>query len=374
MSDFDPSGLDAAFQVVADGIAQGAFPGAVAAVGDRRGVVSVRAFGHAALEPAPLPMTEQTRIDLASLTKVTAATPAVLQLVDRGAVGLDQPVRSILPDFRHEQVTIRHLMTHTAGLPAWRPLYLQHRGWEEYTAAISSEPLVREPGTAVEYSDLGFILLGAIVMAVSGNPFDRYCRDQLFRPLGMAETSWRPPGSPDPGPDVIFAATERLNGFEQAMAGEPGARFGRWRDYQLCGEVHDGNAWYGLDGISSHAGLFAPIADLCRYAVAWLRQALPGISPATAALATSLHTSGMNEARGLGWAKPPAASAGARFSPAAFGHTGFTGTSLWIDPDLDLFAILLTNRVHPVAREGIMPVRRAFHEALVAARTGGRDR
>lgn len=357
-----PSGLSQAHAVLTEAIARGVFPGAVAAVGNREGLISLCAFGHAEVEPDRRPMRPDTIFDVASLTKVIATTTAVLQLIEQGHLTLEQPVRSILPVCADRRIRLKHLLTHTSGLPAWRPLYLEHRGWEAVTGAICRTELTREPGTDVTYSDLGFMLLGAIIMRVTGISIPDYCRKAIFAPLGMAETGWLPEA-----PRERFAATERGNPTEVRMCGGAATGFGRWRHHVLCGEVHDGNTYYGLDGVSSHAGLFAPAEDLARFATALMRGGGPLLSASTLELATTCHTPGMREARGLGWQKPPAASCGERLSPGAFGHTGFTGTSLWIDPGQNLFVILLTNRVHPTARDGIMSVRRAFHNAVVAS-------
>jgi CubicO group peptidase (beta-lactamase class C family) len=191
----------------------------------------------------------------------------------------------------------------------------------------------------------------------------------VFEPLGMSRTGWLPQELAS-----RIAATETGNQVEFGMCGERAAAFPRWRDYVLRGEVNDGNAWYGLGGISSHAGLFGTASDLALFAQAWLRGGRPLLSRHTVELATRSHTPGMAENRGLGWQKPPAIpfpggrpSCGDLLSPQAFGHTGFTGTSLWIDPARDLFVILLTNRLHPRASNGLVAVRPAFHNCVVAA-------
>lgn len=369
MPRFYEARLKQAFAVVERGVQSGAYPGAVAAVGGRDGLVALRAFGRAAIEPEQAAMAPDTRFDLASLTKVAATTPAALQLLEQGALVLETPVAAILPAFGDRRVTIRHLLTHTSGLPAWRGLYLDHRGWEAYTAAICATALERDPATRVEYSDLGFILLGAIVQQVTGLSLPDYCRANIFGPLGMTHTGWLPSCHRH-----AIAATETGNQVEYGMCGERAATFSRWRKDVLWGEVNDGNAHYGLDGVSSHAGLFGTAEDLARYAGAWLRGGAPILSPAAAALATRSHTPGLNENRGLGWSKPPVGpfpagrvSCGDMFSPAAYGHTGFTGTSIWIDPTLDLYVILLTNRLHPRAGDGLIAVRPAFHNAVVSS-------
>lgn len=370
MDSLDPARLERAFSVLDQGCRTGAYAGAVAAVGGADGATIVRAFGSAAIEPDCVSMRTDTLFDLASLTKVVATTPAVLGLLEAGAFVLGTPVRHIIPEFGDDRVTIRHLLTHTSGLPAWRPLYLDYHGWDAYTAAICATPLVREPGTQVEYSDLGFMLLGAIIQRVTGRSLPDCCRSMIFEPLGMQSTTWLPTAGP-----AAIAATERGNQVEYGMCRERAAQFPRWRTQVLRGEVNDGNAYYGLDGVSSHAGLFGTAADLAKYAQAWLRGGAPFLGRHTVAMATRSHTPGIpGENRALGWQKPPTApfptgrfSGGDLLSAAAFGHTGFTGTSLWIDPDKDLFAVLLTNRLHPRASEGLFAVRPAFHNAVIAS-------
>lgn len=370
MPSFDQVRLERAFAVVEAAVERGAFAGAVAVAGGAGGPATVRAFGHAALEPETVPMRAETIFDLASLTKVVATTSAILCLLEAGAFVLETPVQQIIPEFSDGRVTMRHLLTHTSGLPGWRPLYLDHTGWEEYTAAICRLPLVRDPGTQVEYSDPGFILLGAIIRRLTGMELPEYCRAALFEPLGMRETCWLPDA-----PRERIAATERGNQVEFGMCEERAAAFPHWRRGVMWGEVNDGNAFYGLQGVSSHAGLFSTAPDLIRFANAWLRRGEPLLGRHTVALATRCHTAGIaGDPRALGWAKPPTApfpsgrfSGGDMFSPSAFGHTGFTGTSLWIDPEKDLYIILLTNRLHPVASDGLFAVRPAFHNAVIAS-------
>lgn len=363
---FDQTRLETAFAIVQTGMEKGFYPGAVAAVGSVHGDAVIRTFGWACVEPAATPMVADALFDLASLTKVVATTPAILRLVEAGVFQLETPVQQIIPEFKYPAVTIVHLLTHTSGLPAWQGLYLDHHGWEEYVTAISRLELRREPGTAVEYSDLGFILLGAIIMRITNKSLPDFCREAVFEPLDMAETGWLPRL-----PVQRIVATERGNWVEYGMCGDRAAGFARWRQRVTRGEVNDGNAFYGLDGIASHSGLFAPVGDLIRYARAWLRDGVPMLGRRTGALATRSHTPGMTENRALGWTKPPfqgtKASCGDLLSPAAFGHTGFTGTSLWMDPQKDLFVILLTNRLHPEAHDGLAALRPTFHNAVVSA-------
>ncbi len=365
----DPAKLEKAFQVVAQGVADEAYAGAVAAIGSSDGILALRPFGFAAREPEQVTMRAGTVFDLASLTKVVATTPAILRLLEEGAFVLETPVQHIVPEVKDARITIRHLLTHTSGLPAWRPLYLEHRGRAAYVSAIGQTALLRDPGQHFEYSDLGFILLGEIISRVSGMELSEYCRKAVFEPLGMQETGFLPRL-----PRQRTAATEKGNRVEYEMCGERARTFSRWRSGIIWGEANDGNAWYGLDGVAGHAGLFGTAADLALYAKAWLTASPNLLSRQTIAAATRSYTPEAAENRGLGWRKPPAiafppgrAPCGDLLSSAAYGHVGFTGTSLWIDPELDLFIILLTNCLHPTRSERIYHVRPAFCNAVVAS-------
>lgn len=355
---FDPKGLKLVRELVSRLVSGGCFPGAVLLVARRGRIAFFEAFGHAQLYPEPRPMALDTVFDLASLTKVVATTPVILRLVERGELSLDDPVSLFFPAFGEgakKGVRIWHLLTHTSGLPAHLPLYsLVSRGEDVY-GYISRLSLEYEPGTRVVYSDLGFILLGRIAELATGEPLDRLARELVFEPLGMRETCFNPP------PELR----------ERAAATE----YCRLRGRVLRGEVHDENAWF-MGGVAGHAGLFSTAADLAVYAQMWLNGGSYGgvrvLSPATVELATRNHTQGLNECRGLGWAlncRP--CSCGDLMSPRAYGHTGFTGTSLWIDPDRELFVVLLTNRVHPTREnQCLLRARRLIHNTILASLTG----
>jgi CubicO group peptidase (beta-lactamase class C family) len=326
-------------RAVQEGIARGVYPGAVVVVGRHDSVLLARGYGHltwSARSAAPRP--DSTLYDLASLTKVVATVPAVMLLVDRGKVQLDRPVDDYLPDFQgagKEQVTVRMVLSHTSGLPPWRPFFRQARDAAAMRRMVMEEPLRWTPGRQVEYSDLNGMLMGWIVEAASGEPLDRFAHDQVFAPAGMSQTLYRPPR----------AAWRRA------------APVGVWRGTPVAGQVHDQNA-ARLGGVSGHAGLFSTGADLARYAQVLLRG---GRTPACSSLIRSetvaRFTLPAAAGRGLGWELRDTTSAdntGTRLSPRTFGHTGFTGTSLWIDPERDWFVILLTNRVYaPRARHSI---------------------
>ncbi len=371
---FDAQRLDDAWGIVEEGVRQGAFGGAVATVTRGGTIVLHRATGWAVCEPSRIPMGEETIFDLASLTKVVATLPAVLLLVGDGALTLDDPVGRILPEFGtggwKGDATIRRLLSHSAGLPAWLPLYLDQVGPERYLTAIAQTQPVARPGNQIVYSDLGFMLLGEVVRRVSGQDFARFVAAEVFAQLGLRATMFTPPASLR----VRIAATERGNQTEIGMCGERAASFPDWRRDVIWGEVNDGNSFYGLGGVAGHAGLFGTATDLARYGQLWLQNGVwDGRRVLTEALvgeATRKQAPG----RGLGWRLPDptpndhgAADPGSVLGPGAYGHTGFTGTSLWVDPAQGLVVVLLTNRLHPVARPEIEVIRPAFHAAVAAA-------
>lgn len=359
----DPDRLERAFGVVERFVQEGRIPGAVALVGLRDQVYGPRAYGWAAIEPERRPMEAGTLFDLASLTKVVATAAVAWRLLDEGVIRLDDPVRAFLPEYGAEdrgasrawkdQVTLRHLLTHTSGIAAWEPLYKVTGTPEDRMRRLLRYPLQHRPGDHVVYSCLGFILLGRILAVVTGRPLDQLARAMVFEPLGMKETGFCPP--------------------ESARARAAATEYAPDLGHILVGIVHDENA-RALGGVAGNAGLFSTAVDLARFAQEVL-QALRGEealwSQAVMQLATRSLTPGLEEERGLGWmvsGGQPFSSAGDLFSPRSFGHTGFTGTSLWVDPERELFAVLLTNRVHP-SRENRahLRLRPLFHNAVAAA-------
>ncbi|MGH2557916.1 MAG: serine hydrolase domain-containing protein [Thermomicrobiales bacterium] len=358
--------LASAWRAIHDGELADAYAGAVALVARGEEVLLHRATGLAVRESARIPMTEETIFDIASLTKVVATLPAILRLIDAGLVGLDEPVGAYLTEFSVEGwkrgVTVRRLLSHSAGFPAWRPLYVDGAGPASYLATISAVEPAYEPGTESVYSDFGFILLGELVRRVTGKDIAVFAVREVFAPLGMTETMFSPPA----GLRDRIAAAEVGNLYERGMAAERAAEFGGWREELIWGEVHDGNAFYGLGGVAGHAGLFGTGRDLLRYGQCWLNGGVVNgdrlLSEKIVAEATKEQAPG----RGLGWRLPTddPEDHGRPLGPRAFGHTGFSGASLWIDPDRDLVIVLLTNRVHPTVREGIGAARLAFNTAL----------
>lgn len=315
--------------------------------------------------------------DLASITKVVATTPAILKLVADGRIGLDQPVGEILPEFGTEGqksgVTIRRLLAHTSGMISWRGVFTEGTGGKAYVASLAKDQPGNTPGGQVDYSCMGFITLSEVLRRVTGEDIATFVGREVLSPLGMTDTMFTPPASLR---DRIVA-TEKGNQHETGMTEDAPA--GGWRDYLIRGEVHDGNAWYGFGGITGNAGLFGTAPDLARYARMWLNGGeLDGVRILPEAIvreATTEQTGldGPNDRRGLGWqmAQHPGFEtdgfSGLGLSQRAYGHTGFTGTSLWIDPERDLIIILLTNRVHPTVNAAYLPTRARYTQTIARA-------
>lgn len=343
---------------------EGAFPGGVLVVGRGSGVTHVSAVGRYGEDDAR-PVDASTIYDLASLTKVIGLTTAVMILVCEGKLDLDRPVSAYVPEFAgagHEGVLVRHLLTHTSGLEAWAPLYRETSGPSKALERIYRMPLAADPGSTYVYSDLGAILLTQVVERVAARPLDVFLAERVFEPLRMDDTRFRPPAS-----------------WRQRIAP---TEWDPWRGRMIRGEVHDENAAH-LGGVSGHAGLFSTGPDLARFAV-WMldgwhgRTGRAGLAPLPAALVrefTRRQPGPEGSTRALGWDTPTPGggiSSGSRLSPSAFGHTGFTGTSIWIDPELDLFIILLTNRVHPTRdNRALLPIRGHVADLVVQALGAG---
>lgn len=334
-------------------MADSAFPGAYAAVGTADGIIAEFGVGRLDAADATRP-SSRTVWDLASLTKVIGTTSAVLQLVGAGRVALDTPVVRYLPGWTApgaERITVRHLLSHSSGLPAWRALYKEAATPEEAEQQLFATSPDTLPAMRYLYSDLGFILLGKLVERVSGEPLARYDSAHVFGPLGMGDTRYLPPAS--------------------WMARIAPTEIDPWRQRKIRGEVHDENA-SRLGGVSGHAGLFSSGRDLARFAQMYLRHGtLDGVrvfDSATVATFTRAQDTTISR-RALGWETPTGGnSAGGRLSPMAFGHTGFTGTSLWMDPRQGVFVLLLTNRVNPTRENRkIGGVRTALADAAVGA-------
>jgi CubicO group peptidase (beta-lactamase class C family) len=334
-------------------VTDSAFPGAIAVIGTHAGPLVTVAAGHLDWAPSPAPTTE-TLWDIASLTKVVGMTSAMMQLVEGGKVDLDAPVQRYLPEWSgpgKDRVTVRDLITHRSGLPAFKQYFKLNVSPDSTLRLFFTTPLDTTAGARMVYSDIGAILLGKIVERVSGEPIDAYLSRRVFGPLGMRDTRYRP----DSSLLSRVAPTEK----------DP------WRGRHLRGEVHDENA-AALGGVSAHAGLFSSAHDLERLARVYLNGgALDGgrlARPATIRQFTTVQDSTFSS-RALGWDTPSEnSSAGHFITRPAFGHTGFTGTSFWVAPQHDLYVILLTNRVNPTREHSrIGPVRVAVADAAMRA-------
>lgn len=330
--------------------------------------------GLAVVRPERLPMTRETIFDLASLTKPLATTTAVMLLAHDGALGLDDPVSKFLPVFSEREkdaVTVRHLLTHSAGLKPLRKFHEEllererKKGerWIGTPAArdfvierVLRSGLVHEPGAAAVYGDLDFIALGALVEAVARQPLDAFCQERIFGPLGMGDTCFVRLGEGAPG---LPAAVRRRVAATENCA---------WRDRVLWGEVHDPNASV-MGGVAGHAGLFSTADDVMRFAVAlldvwhgrssrWPRELLHEFTTRQGIPAGSDWA--------LGWDTPTAgaSSSGSHFSPSSIGHLGFTGTSLWIDLEAEAVVVFLTNRAHLVAKYSRFELRPKLHDLV----------
>ncbi len=374
-----------AFRILTDAIAARAFPAASVAVTHAGQLAALSTFGRFTFDsnsPQPMP---DTLFDLASLTKVLATTPMAMILYERGLLDLDLPVISIVGEFsgedpRRDEVTLRMLLAHSSGLPAYEKLFLRAHTREELLAAVYSTPLANDPGTHAEYSDIGFILLGVALERLADESLARFCQHEIFGPLGMTHTTFNP--APALRPAIPPTADDQA-----------------FRHRIIQGEVQDENASL-LGGVAGHAGLFANAQDLATFCNAMLEAGarashssqenevvdLPAISeseaqpdpeyphnpvlrPETVALFTARETSPEGTSRALGWDTPSAPSqSGRHFSHCSYGHLGYTGTSLWIGPERKLSVTLLTNRTWPdCSNQAIKRIRPRFHDAILEA-------
>ena len=322
--------LAAIDRVVTRGINAGGYPGAAVVVGRKGAAVWEKGFGSlrwtsgsARVSPA------ETVYDLASVTKVVGTTTAIMVLFDEGKIRLDDPVSRYLPEFSgglKDQVTVRHLLTHRSGLPAGRDLWRDARTAADAKRLAISTPVYCQPGACFEYSDLGADVLGWVAEAASGQPLDQFLTERVFQPLGMSETTFRP----------SEALRSRIAPTELTPP----------RGYPLQGEVHDENA-YALGGVAGHAGLFSTAGDIAVFAQLMLNGGSYNGVRVVSDSAVRLFTRRTAGTRALGWDTCAGnGGCGQYLSERAYGHTGYTGTSLWIDPDREMFVVLLTNRVH----------------------------
>lgn len=391
-----------AFSLLVEAIARRAFPAASVAVTHKGRLIALKAFGNLVYESdaagAPswsrslqqggdFEVTSSTLFDLASLTKVVATTTMAAMLYERGLLDLDAPISGTLPEFldhanalsdpRRSNVTFRMLLAHSSGLPAYEKLFLRCRSRDDLLHAAFTTALAADPATRAEYSDIGFILLGVALERIAQEHLDDFCRREIFGPFAMAHTTFNPP--PHQRPKIPPTADERVPSGE-CGADTPVHESSTFRNRIIQGEVQDENAFV-LGGVAGHAGLFSTAEDLARFAHAMLQcgtgapaREIPTahpliLRPETIALFTQRQSDPPNTSRALGWDTPSTPSqSGKYFGPRSFGHLGYTGTSLWIDPDRQLSITLLTNRTWPdCSNQAIKQVRPRFHNALIEA-------
>ena len=356
VGDLNEAALQSLDGVVEEAIASGKCPGAVVMIGHGGQVVYRKAFGHRVLVPEELPMTVDTVFDLASLTKVVATTTAVMQLMEQGKIRLEDPVTEYWPEFETHgkgTITVQELLTHYSGLRPDLDLEPPWSGHDTAMAMIIAEEPIAPPGTRFIYSDVNFETLGELVRRVSGQPLDVYAAEHIFKPLGMKDTAFNPP----PELHDRIAPTQ----FKEGTSGE-----------MLWGQVHDPTS-YNMGGVAGHAGLFSTADDLAIFAEMLLnrgeRQGARILSPLSVEKMTQPETPPEKMAlRGLGWDvdSPYTSNRGELFPFGSFGHTGFTGTSLWIDPITQTYVIFLSNRVHPDGKGDVTSVRAKIATAVAA--------
>ncbi len=345
------------------------FPGAAVSISEKSHILLEAGIGR--LEPLDSAPEVQTKtlFDLASLTKPIAVSTAVLMLMEKQLLAFHDPIAMYLPEFKHtdkQDLTVFQLLTHTSGLPAWRPLYIAGHGISLMMQALIETPLETTPGSTVCYSCLGFIILAEIVRRITGSTLSEFCNRTIFLPLQMIDTCF----NPLPALRFRIAPTEMGNTYERSMAGLCADRYHGWRSHRLQGEVHDGNS-HALYGEGGNAGLFSTVRDVMQFGQWMLNWGTFGqmqlLDAETIRLAITDYTPWSDYHRGLGWQIAHSAySAGNRLSANAFGHTGFTGTSLWIDPEKQLTVVLLTNRVFfggDGSRFGA--IRGPFHDLII---------
>jgi CubicO group peptidase (beta-lactamase class C family) len=358
-----------AFAILHEAINQKAFPAASVAVTHSGSLVALKALGSFTSE-AGAPSSSRslreggqdavhptTLFDLASLTKAVATTTIAMLLYERGLLDLEAPVSAIVPEFttdaardpRRQEVTLRMLLTHSSGLPAHEKFFLKARTRAELLQAAFTTPLAVDPATRTEYSDIGFIILGTALERLADESLDRFSQREIFAPLAMTHTTFNPP-------------------LEIRAKIPPTADDQTFRRRIIQGEVQDENASV-LGGVAPHAGLFSTAEDLAKFAQAMLNHGSPILRPETVALFTRRESAPPGTSRALGWDTPSAPSqSGKYFSPQSFGHLGYTGTSLWIDPTRQLSITLLTNRTWPdCSNQAIKQIRPKFHDAIIEA-------
>ena len=343
-----------AFGILEKAIAARAFPACSLAVTSCGELIALKALGRFTYDPGSPQVTTASLFDLASLTKVIATTAAAMILYERGLLDLEAPVTAIVPEFADDdphrrEITLRMLLAHSSGLPAYEKLFLHAKNREALLQAAFATPLAAAPGAHAEYSDIGFIILGIALERLADESLDAFCQREIFGPLGMTHTTFNP----------AIALKDSI---------PPTADDRTFRHRIIQGEVQDENASV-LGGIAGHAGLFSTAEDPAIFAHAMLNGGHPILRPSTVELFSRRESAPEGTSRALGWDTPSAPSqSGKYFSSRSFGHLGYTGTSLWIDPDRQLSITLLTNRTWPDCQnQAIKQVRPAFYDAVMKA-------
>jgi serine-type D-Ala-D-Ala carboxypeptidase len=406
--------FSSAFSILRHAIEERAFPAASIAVTHRGRLLALKAFGKFVYEsdlertnPEVAPplsrflrqggdfdVLRSTLFDLASVTKAVATTTMAAILYERGLLDIESPIVSTVPEFltdssgmldpRRRDVTFHMLLAHSSGLPAYEKLFLRCHSPDELLHVALTIPLAADPGTRAEYSDIGFIILGIALERIAEDRLDTFCQREIFGPLGMTHTTFNPPAGLRPAipptaderecsPNTCGADTPvraKPNSYpppsgSQIASGSPRSTF---RNRIIQGEVQDENAFL-LGGVAGHAGLFSTAEDLALLAHALLQESNPILRPETISLFTQRQSSPATTSRALGWDTPSQPSqSGKYFGPRSFGHLGYTGTSLWIDPDRQLSITLLTNRTWPdCSNQAIKQIRPRSHDAVIEA-------
>jgi serine-type D-Ala-D-Ala carboxypeptidase len=343
-----------ALKVLQDAVGARAFPACSVAVTHRGRLVLLKALGCFTYEAGAEAATTTSIFDLASLTKVVSTTTMAMILYERGLLDLEMPVAAVVPEFAandpsRDDVSVHMLLAHSSGLPAYEKLFLRARTRDEVLAAAFTTPLVAVPGAKAKYSDIGFIVLAVALERIADESLDGFCQREIFGPLGMSHSSFNPPVS-----------------WRSSIP--PTADDRTFRNRIIQGEVQDENASV-LGGVAGHAGLFATAQDVASFAHAILQGGRPIMRPETISLFTRRESNPPGTSRALGWDTPSSPSqSGKYFSARSFGHLGYTGTSLWIDPERQLSVTLLTNRTWPdCSNKAIKEVRPRFHDGVIEA-------
>jgi CubicO group peptidase (beta-lactamase class C family) len=348
-----------AFDFLRSGIDQRAFPGAAVAIAHHGKLIAHKGLGHFTYDATSQAVTSETVYDLASVTKVLATTAACMILYERGLFKLDQPLVKLLPRFagssaeqkdaRRQKITLCMLLAHSSGLPAYVKLFQTAHNKDELLQQALQVPLTAAPGTRAEYSDIGFILLGQALEKLSGEPLDQFCQREIFAKLNLAHTCFNPPAGQKPA----IPPTEDDRTFRHRL---------------VQGEVNDENASV-MGGVAAHAGCFSTALDVSVFAQCMLQGGTPLVKRGTLEIFTRRQETPTDTSRALGWDTPSQPSqSGKYFSSRSYGHVGYTGTSLWIDPDRQLSITLLTNRTWPDrGSQSIKQIRPAFHDAVIEA-------